>query len=157
VDELQVVFTPLHGVGAMTAMESLVTHGFRVIPVEEQMAPDGQFPNVTKTPNPEVPESMDKAEALASRIGADLLLATDPDADRLGAMIPSSRKRVATANVGKALLEQDVSCAPVSLQQTPWRVLNGNEIGALLTHFKLSKLVEGGKMPATPIVVTTEV
>src|SRR5438046_6285736 len=60
-DEIKVVFTPLHGVGSMTAMEALVGQGFRVTPVEEQMAPDGQFPNVTQTPNPEVPASMDRA------------------------------------------------------------------------------------------------
>ena len=52
------------------------------------MRPDGQFPNVTKSPNPEVPESMDRAAALAQKLQADLVLATDPDADRLGAMIP---------------------------------------------------------------------
>src|SRR5262245_30578544 len=52
-DEIKVVFTPLHGVGSMTAMEVLVRQGFNVVPVEEQMAPDGQFPNVTQTPNPE--------------------------------------------------------------------------------------------------------
>src|SRR5205814_6960677 len=84
----KVVFTPLHGVGSMTAMEALVAQGFQVLPVAEQMTPDGQFPNVTKTPNPEVPESMDHAGALAVTVRADLVLATDPDADRLGAMIP---------------------------------------------------------------------
>jgi phosphoglucomutase/phosphomannomutase len=132
-DEIQVVFTPLHGVGSMTAMEALIAQGFRVAPVEDQMAPDGQFPNVTKTPNPEVPESMDRAEALARKIEADLLLATDPDADRLGAMIPGASPDGA------------------------WRVLNGNEIGALLTHFKLAKLAAANEMPASPIVVRTEV
>src|SRR5579871_6849281 len=60
-DEITVVFTPMHGVGALTAMTTLVEQGFRVLPVAEQMTPDGQFPNVTKTPNPEVPESMDRA------------------------------------------------------------------------------------------------
>ena len=60
-------------------------------PVEEQMKPDGQFPNVTKSPNPEVPESMDRAEALAQSLDADLVLATDPDADRLGGMAPDDR------------------------------------------------------------------
>src|SRR4029079_8960420 len=55
-DEIKVVYTPLHGVGSMTALETLEAQGFRVTPVEEQMAPDGQFTNVTKTPNPEVPE-----------------------------------------------------------------------------------------------------
>ena len=64
-DEIKVVFTPLHGVGAMTAMEMLVEQGFRVTPVEEQMTPDGQFPNVTQSPNPEVPASMDRAERVA--------------------------------------------------------------------------------------------
>jgi hypothetical protein len=86
--EIKVVFTPLHGVGAMTAMETLVAQGFRVVPVEAQMKPDGQFPNVTQTPNPEVPASMDRAVAVAREHAADLVLATDPDADRLGGMIP---------------------------------------------------------------------
>ena len=65
-DEIQVVFTPLHGVGGMTALEVLVQQGFPVRPVEEQMEPNGQFPNVTQTPNPEFPVSMDRAEAHAS-------------------------------------------------------------------------------------------
>jgi phosphoglucomutase/phosphomannomutase len=130
-DDYQVVFTPLHGVGAMTAMETLVEQGFRVIPVEEQMTPDGQFPNVTRTPNPEVPESMDRAAALAARHNADLVLATDPDADRLGAMIPDG--------------------------QGGYRYVNGNEIAALLTHFKLSKLAQEDMLPRSPIVISTEV
>jgi phosphoglucomutase/phosphomannomutase len=130
-DEIKVVFTPLHGVGSMTAMEALISQGFRVTPVEEQMTPDGQFPNVTKSPNPEVPESMDRAAATAQRIGADLVLATDPDADRLGAMIPD--------------------------RQGGWRFVTGNEIAALLTHFKLNKLAQQGRLPSSPIVITTEV
>src|SRR5262249_58140215 len=74
-DDFKVVFTPLHGVGAMTAMEVLLAQGFRVLPVAEQMTPDGPFPNVTKTPNPQVPESMDRAAALAAQAKADLVLA----------------------------------------------------------------------------------
>jgi phosphoglucomutase/phosphomannomutase len=128
-EDFKVVFTPLHGVGSMTAMEVLVAHGFRVIPVAEQMTPDGQFPNVTKTPNPEVPESMDHAAALAARQRADLVLSTDPDADRLGAMVPA--------------------------RDNSWRFVTGNEIAALLTHFKLSKLAAGGRLPGSPIVVRT--
>lgn len=130
-DEMMVVFTPLHGVGGMTAMEALVNAGFRVTPVEEQMTPDGQFPNVTKTPNPEVPESMDRAQALGKKIGADLVLATDPDADRLGAMAPD--------HAGN------------------WQVVNGNQMAALLTHFKLDQLKKQGRLPRSPIVITTEV
>jgi len=125
-DEIQVVFTPLHGVGGMTAMEVLIAQGFRVQPVKEQMEPNGQFPNVTDLPNPEFPKSLDRAEVFARSINADLVLATDPDADRLGGMAPD-----AAGN---------------------WHFLNGNQIGALLTHFKLSKLAENGTMPSNPIV-----
>jgi len=128
-NELKVVFTPLHGVGSMTAMEVLVKQGFRVIPVEEQMKPDGQFPNVTKSPNPEVPASMDRAEAVARANQADLVLATDPDADRIGGM--------ARRGDGE------------------WYFLNGNNLAAMLTHFKLEKLAEEGRLPAAPIVITT--
>jgi phosphoglucomutase/phosphomannomutase len=130
-EDFKVIFTPLHGVGSTTAMELLLAQGFRVIPVTEQMAPDGQFPNVTKTPNPEVPESMDRAAALARQQRADLVLSTDPDADRLGAMIPDRAGN--------------------------WRFVTGNEIAALLTHFKLNKLAQQGRLPPSPIVIRTEV
>jgi phosphoglucomutase/phosphomannomutase len=130
-EEFAIVFTPLHGVGAMTAMETLVEQGFRVLPVAEQMTPDGQFPNVTKTPNPEVPESMDRAALTARENRADLVLATDPDADRLGAMVPDPTGE--------------------------WRFVTGNQLAALLTHFKLSKLTQQGRLPSSPIVVRTEV
>jgi phosphoglucomutase len=128
-DEIQVVFTPLQGVGGMTAMEVLMQQGFRVQPVKEQMEPNGQFPNVTKLPNPEFPESMDRAEALAKSLKADLVISTDPDADRIGALAPDEAGN--------------------------FHFLTGNQIGALLTHFKLSKLAENGAMPRRPIVVKT--
>jgi len=128
-DEIRVVFTPLHGVGAMTAGEVLEVQGFRPIPVPEQMAPDGQFPYVTKSPNPEVPESLDRAERVAKENEADLVLATDPDADRLGGLTPKG--------------------------QGEYRFLTGNEIAALATWFKLSQLKKLGKMPPSPLVITT--
>lgn len=125
-DEIQIVFTPLHGVGGMTAMEVLTAQGFRVQPVKDQMEPNGQFPNVTDLPNPEFPKSMDRAEVFATSIKADLVLATDPDADRLGGLAPDAE--------GK------------------FHFLTGNQIAALMTHFKLSKLTENGIMPGRPIV-----
>ena len=131
--EIKVVFTPLHGVGGMTAMEVLTGHGFTVLPVKEQMTPDGQFPNVTQTPNPEVPVSMDRAEALAKQEAADLVIATDPDADRIGAMVKASH----------------------ALEAVSMQFLNGNQLAALLTHFKLAKLAESGRMPRNPIVIKT--
>ncbi|HVS34091.1 MAG TPA: phospho-sugar mutase [Gemmataceae bacterium] len=130
-EDFRIVFTPLHGVGALTAMRALEGLGFRILPVAEQMTPDGQFPNVTKTPNPEVPESMDRAAALAAQHKADLVLSTDPDADRLGAMAPD--------------------------REGAWRYITGNQIAALLTHFKLSKLSQQSRLPASPIVVRTDV
>ncbi len=130
-EDFKLVFTPLHGVGSLTAMEALTGMGFKVVLVSEQMAPDGQFPNVTKTPNPEVPESMDRAAVCAAQHKADLVLSTDPDADRLGAMCPD--------------------------RSGAWRFVSGNEIAALLTHFKLSKLSQQGRLPPSPIVVCTEV
>jgi phosphoglucomutase len=151
--ELTIVFTPLHGVGGMTALETLTAQGFRVIEVAEQMTPDGQFPNVTKTPNPEVPESMDRAAATAARHQADLVLSTDPDADRLGAMIPL-HKPDAPARGGPSLAGASGLCAS---QPGGWRFVTGNEIAALLTHFKLNKLAQQGRLPSSPIVVCTEV
>lgn len=130
-EKYKVVFSPLHGVGSMTAMEVLQKRGFQVIGVPSQMSPDGQFPNVTKTPNPEIPESLDKAEATAREHQANLVLATDPDADRLGAMIPDD--------------------------QGGWRYLNGNEIAAICTCFKLEMMARDGRLHPSAIVATTEV
>jgi phosphoglucomutase len=133
-DEIRVVYTPLHGVGYGCAGETLEAAGFKLHIVKEQATPDGSFPNVTKTPNPEVPECMDRAEKLAAEVGADVVIATDPDADRLGGL-------ACTTADGKGA----------------YRFLTGQEIAALLTWFKLSRLSSQGDLPASPIVVTTEV
>jgi phosphoglucomutase/phosphomannomutase len=129
-DEIKVVYTPLHGVGSMQALEILNKQGFRAATVEEQMRPDGQFPNVTQSPNPEVPASLDRAEKLAAEINADVAIATDPDADRIGGL-------TATSTPGS------------------YAFLTGNGMAAMLTHFKLAKLSQRGLMPASPIVVRT--
>ncbi len=133
-DELRVVYTPLHGCGGFCAGEVLEAQGFKPIPVPEQVMPDGGFPNVTKSPNPEVPECMDRAERIGTERGADILIATDPDADRIGAMANRSPDGKGT-----------------------FRFITGNEIAALLTHFKLAQLQRSGSLPAAPIVITTEV
>ena len=133
-DELRVVYTPLHGVGGFCAGEVLTAQGFHPIPVPEQATPDGQFPNVTKSPNPEVPESMDRAEAVAKARHADLVIGTDPDADRVGGL-------ACTAADGRG----------------DYRFLTGQEIAVLLTHFKLQRLASSGTLPASPVVITTAV
>ncbi len=86
-DDVKIVFSPLHGTGYYIGMKALEQAGFtNVTVVEEQAEADGDFPTVT-SPNPESPEAFELAEKLGHEIEADILLATDPDADRLGAMI----------------------------------------------------------------------
>ncbi|MBU1494609.1 MAG: phospho-sugar mutase [Actinobacteria bacterium] len=107
---LTIVYTPLHGVGRDLAVRALWNAGFRtVIPVPEQAEPDGRFPTVA-FPNPEEPGALDLAKALATAERADLILANDPDADRLAV------------------------CVPVP---GGWRTLSGNQIGLLLADFVL--------------------
>jgi phosphoglucomutase len=133
-DEFRVVYTPLQGVGGATAFEALQAAGFKPISVPEQMEPNGQFTQVTKTPNPEVRESMDRAEARAKETKAHIAIATDPDADRVGAVASQS-------------LEGGGD----------FRFLSGQEICALVTHYKLNQLTKKGELPHSPVVITTEV
>ena len=109
---LSIVYTPMHGVGDALAREALREAGFvSVTSVPEQQKPDGAFPTVA-FPNPEEPGAMDLAFALARKTGADLVLANDPDADRLA---------VAAAQAGG------------------YRQLTGNEVGVLLGHYLLTE------------------
>lgn len=123
--ECSVVYTPLHGVGGATVKEVLERQHFQVLPVPEQLEPNGLFPDVASA-NPETPASMDRAVKLAKQKSADLVLSSDPDADRIGAMIPDGED---------------------------WRFVNGNEIAALLTHFKLEQLHARGQLSASPLVL----
>ncbi|RME71401.1 MAG: phospho-sugar mutase [Planctomycetota bacterium] len=85
---LRVVYTAMHGVGAAYALAALERAGLGAIePVREQIEPDGRFPTV-RFPNPEEPEALALAHALAERTGADLVIANDPDADRLAVSVP---------------------------------------------------------------------
>jgi phosphoglucomutase len=110
--KLAVVFTNIHGTGAVHSLPLLQRAGCAVTPVPEQLEFDGRFPTV-KSPNPENAEALARAVALAERAGSDVVLATDPDADRMGCAV---RNRA-----GKLEL------------------LTGNQIGALLTVYRLTK------------------
>jgi phosphomannomutase len=102
---MRIVYTALHGVGQELLLKVLAAGGFPdVLPVETQGTPDGDFPTVA-FPNPEEPGALDLAYAKAAEVGADLILANDPDADRLSVAIP----------------------APAG-----WRQLRGDEVGVLL-------------------------
>lgn len=114
--DLKTVYTPLHGVGGDLVNLAMKFAGFpEPLVVKEQERPDPDFPTVA-FPNPEEPGAMDRAMALASKKGADLVIANDPDADRCAAAIPVGKK---------------------------WRMLTGDEVGALLATHLIRKGVTG--------------
>lgn len=80
---IKIVYTPLHGTGASHMVDILTSMGYSVTPVKEQMIPDGNF-STLKSPNPEEPSAFEYAIKLGKKIDADILIATDPDADRMG-------------------------------------------------------------------------
>lgn len=127
---LRVVYTPLHGVGGAWAVKALEHQGVEVLPVPEQMQPDGAFPTVS-FPNPEEAGALDLAFALADARGAPLVLANDPDADRL------------------ALAARDATGALCRLA--------GDELGILLADHLLRSLAGRQALPARGGLVTTVV
>ncbi len=127
--DARIVFTNLHGVGDTNAGEALQRAGFEVHYVASQRAHDGLFPEVPfRAPNPEYPSAFLAAQRLGDEVGADLILATDPDADRIGAVVP------------------DPSGGPGC-----WRFLTGNELSVLVAAARF----EGAKPGA--IGIKTEV
>ena len=125
---MKVVYTPLNGAGNMCVRAILDRIGVKnVVPVKEQEMPDGNFPTCPY-PNPEIREALQKGLDLCETEKPDLLLATDPDCDRVGIAVPHD---------GGYLL------------------LTGNEVGVLLTDYIASSRIELGTMPKNPIVVKT--
>jgi phosphomannomutase len=128
--DLTVVHTALHGVGDATLRAVLAAAGWAApVPVAAQRHPDPEFPTVPY-PNPEAPGVLDLARETAEREGADLVLANDPDADRLAVMVPGPQG---------------------------WRALTGDEVGALLGDAVLARLAGGAPAPPSPVVATTVV
>lgn len=127
--DLKIVYSPIHGTGITIVPQVLEKWGFtNVYIVDEQAKPDGNFPTVVY-PNPEEEEAMSMGIKEAERLGADLLLATDPDADRVG---------VAVKNIdGK------------------FQLLNGNQIGSLLVNYVLSSKKEKGELLASDYTCKT--
>src|SRR5262249_34747536 len=114
-----IVYTPMHGVGGKLAKRAFAEAGFaRVFTVPEQAVPDGAFPTVV-FPNPEEKGAMDLSFALAKKEKAELVLANDPDADRLAVAVPTP--------------------AGGYLQ------LTGNQVGVLLGHYLLTERPSSGK------------
>ena len=82
-DNIKIVYTPLHGTGCAFMVDLLTSEGYNVIPVSEQMIPDGEF-STLKSPNPEEASAFEYSLKLGKEVNADILIATDPDADRMG-------------------------------------------------------------------------
>lgn len=125
--KVKIVFTPLHGTSREIGLHSLRRNGYDVTPVEEQMVADPFFSTV-KSPNPENKEAFELAIKLGKEINADILIATDPDADRLG---------VACMHDGEFVL------------------LTGNQTGAILVDYILRTRKENGTLPKLGKVYNT--
>lgn len=129
-DSLKIVYTPLHGTGNLPVRRVLKELGFtQVQVVPEQELPDGDFPTVSY-PNPEDPKAFALALELAKKTDADLVLATDPDADRLGIYAKDSK----TGN---------------------YMPFTGNMSGLLIAEYELSTRKETGRLPKDGALVTT--
>lgn len=128
-DRLKIVYTPLHGAGYKMVPEVLKRAGIQhLVPVECQMLPDGNFPTL-KNPNPEFPEAYVPGIQTANEIGSDLIIATDPDADRTGIMVRG--------------------------KDGQFTAFTGNQIGALLLHYIIQAYKETNSMPNDPYAVKT--
>ena len=128
---LKIVFTPIHGTSITALPQVLEQAGYdKVSIVEEQLKPDGNFPTVV-SPNPEEREALQMAVALATEKGADLVIGTDPDADRFGLVVKDNHSE--------------------------WYYLNGNQIMAVLTDYLLQKRARAKKLHSNCFIASTVV
>ena len=128
-ENLKIVYTSLHGTSIKTIPTVLEKAGYHNVHiVAEQAIPDGNFPTV-KSPNPEEPEALKMALELAEKVGADIVIGTDPDSDRLGVAVRNTD--------GKMVL------------------LNGNQSMVIMTHFLLQQWQKQGKITGTEFIGST--
>ena len=128
-DSLKIVYTPLYGAGYKLVPEVISRIGLKhLTPVAEEMTPNGKFPGI-KNPNPEFKEAFTRGLVLAKEIGSDLIIATDPDCDRVGVMIKSANGEFIN--------------------------ISGNQMGALLLDYIITAYNERGAMPSEPYAVKT--
>jgi phosphoglucomutase len=128
---IKIVYTPLHGAGNILIRKIFKERGFtNVFVVEEQVTPDPDFSTV-ESPNPEYPAAFELAIKLGQKVNAEILIATDPDSDRIGLAVKNP--------------------------STKYTVLNGNQVGILLLHYILSSKKELYQLPANGFIVKTVV
>ena len=127
--DVAIVYSPLHGAGLKPVLRTLKESGYtNITVVKEQEEPDGNF-TTCPYPNPEIREAMDLGMEYAQKYNADLLLATDPDCDRVGIAVRTS--------------------------EGDYQLLSGNETGMLLLDYICQKRIENGTMPADPVFIKT--
>ena len=128
-EDLKIVFTSLHGTSIKLIPEVLKRAGYsQVHSIKEQEIPNGDFPTV-KSPNPEEPEALEMATALAEKIGADIVLGTDPDSDRIGIAVRDSEGKI--------------------------KLLNGNQAMVVMTDFLMKQWQQQGKLNGKQFVGST--
>lgn len=128
-DELKIVFTSIHGTSIMGMPQALAKAGFSdVTIIEEQATPDGTFPTVV-SPNPEEPEALSMAIDKANEIGADLVIGTDPDADRIGIAVRNNNGEM--------------------------QIMNGNQTASMMTWFLLKEWKKKGKLTGKEFICQT--
>jgi len=126
--EVKIVYTPLHGTGAQHVEKVLGDLGLKVITVPEQREGNGDFPTVA-FPNPEEAAALDMAIKLGTKEKADVVMATDPDADRFGIAVPN--------------------------KESGFTLVTGNQMGVLLADYIFLSLKEQNKLPAKPAMVNS--
>ena len=128
-ENLKIVFTALHGTSVKLIPEVLKRAGYsQVHSIKEQEIPDGDFPTV-KSPNPEEPEALEMATNLAEKIGADIVLGTDPDSDRIGIAVRDSNGKI--------------------------KLLNGNQAMVVMTDFLIKQWQQQGKLNGKQFIGST--
>jgi len=128
-DDLKIVFTSLHGTSVKLIPEVLKRAGYpQVHSIKEQEEPDGNFPTV-KSPNPEEPEALEMAINLAEKIGADIVLGTDPDSDRIGIAVRDTSGKI--------------------------KLLNGNQAMVVMTDFLIKQWKQQGRLNGKQFVGST--
>jgi phosphoglucomutase/phosphomannomutase len=129
--QLKIVYSPLHGTGLTSVYPVFKKLGFDVSLDPATSNESGEFENVTfHIPNPEVVESFDHSLPFAEKMAADILINTDPDADRIGVMLKHNGA---------------------------WRFLNGNEIGIILTNYAITKYRSAGRLNSDNVIIKTDV
>ncbi len=127
--DMPIVFSPIHGASGKMVPAALKAYGFENVRiVKEQAEPDGNFPTVIY-PNPEEAEALTMAIELGRKVNAELVLACDPDGDRYAAVVPN--------------------------ENGEFELLNGNQSGAMLSYYLLSKWKEAGKLDGNQFMVNT--